>query len=53
MKAISIVAVVIVGAGLFFCACIEDDACTPGSTQVCVCPGGGDGAQTCMSDSSG
>ena len=42
-----------VGAGALFAlqGCADDDkACVPGSTQVCVCPGGGSGAQTCADE---
>jgi hypothetical protein len=28
----------------------SNKVCTPGTTQVCVCPGGKQGAQTCASD---
>lgn len=31
----------------------DGGVCTPGTTQSCLCPGGGTGVQTCLSDGSG
>ena len=36
---------------VFLVGCSEDSqTCSPGATQECYCPGGGNGAQTCSAD---
>ena len=43
---------VVLAIGLSQAGC-TDEVCTPGATQVCVCPGGKQGAQHCNSQGTG